>query len=122
MASFNAASVWMLEQLAALLRERNHSGDAELAAGYEREAAALAKAVLSLYVEGQGFFSALYPNGTKIGVRCGKKRRSSFVLRCRFWFERRRPLAKKDRLGANSSTNDRSVRRAPIFLSFLVGT
>ena len=87
----------MLEQLAALLRERNHSGDAELAAGYEREAAALAKAVLSLYVEGQGFFSALYPNGTKIGVRCGKKRPSSFWLQCRFSFERRRPLAQKAR-------------------------
>ena len=96
-ASFNAASVWMLEQvrkfsqlqpfyscilacqgptcifwanltpfslqLAGLLMERNQPGDAAKAAGFAAEAAKLARGVLSLYNAGEGFFSALYPNG-----------------------------------------------------------
>ena len=43
----------MLEQLASLLRERNHSGDSKLADQYEKEATALARAVLSLYNQGE---------------------------------------------------------------------
>ena len=65
----NAASVWMLEQLASVLRERGQPGDAEAAAKHAADAAKMAKGVLSLYEEGQGFFAALYPNGTRVGVR-----------------------------------------------------
>eukprot|EP01050_Picozoa_sp_SAG11_P016843 SAG11_NODE_2348_length_3485_cov_1.358535_2_plen_259_part_00 len=72
-ASFNAASVWMLEQLASLLRERSKPGDSEKASQYAKEAAALAKDVLSLYhsdeAGGSGYWDALYPNGSRVGVR-----------------------------------------------------
>jgi hypothetical protein len=58
----------MLEQLAAILRERNHKGDAQRSDAYLAEAKKLAEGVLSLYRSG-GFFSAMYPNGSKVAVR-----------------------------------------------------
>ena len=60
-ASFNAGSVWMLEQLAALLKARGRPGDSKAAAEYKATATQMASSVLELYNDGQGFFSALYP-------------------------------------------------------------
>jgi hypothetical protein len=68
-AAFNAANVWMSEQLARLLRARGAPGDAGRAAALDADADAVARAVLGLYVEGEGVWSALYPNGTRVAVR-----------------------------------------------------
>ena len=40
------------------------AGDRQAAAAHSAEAQKLAAGVLSLYNAGEGFFSALYPNGT----------------------------------------------------------
>ena len=59
-ASFNAANVWMLEQLAALLVARGKPGDAAAAKGFAADARAIATAVLSLYVPGEGVFKCRF--------------------------------------------------------------
>lgn len=52
-----------------MLLYADSTGDQQVAAAYVAEAQKLAAGVLSLYNPGKGFFSAQYPNGTKIGVR-----------------------------------------------------
>ena len=42
------------------------AGDQQAAVAFNSEAQKLAAGVLSLYNAGQGFFSALYPNGTYV--------------------------------------------------------
>lgn len=68
-ASFNAANVWMMESLATLLLARDHPGDASQAHSLRKHADAMAAAVLSLYVEGKGYWRARYPNGTELPVQ-----------------------------------------------------
>lgn len=68
-ASFNSANVWMLSTLAALFEARGRPGDATRAAAYKAEAATIAQRVLSLYVEGKGYWRARYPNGSAVAVR-----------------------------------------------------
>lgn len=65
-ASFNAANVWMMRMLSRVFSER---GDTTRAQQLTSDAQELAAAVLTLYVPGQGFWNALYPNGTKVPVR-----------------------------------------------------
>ena len=59
----------MLSTLAALLDARGRPGDATRAAAYKGEAETIARRVLSLYVEGKGYWRALYPNGSAVAVR-----------------------------------------------------
>lgn len=68
-AAFNAASVWMLEQLAGLLEARNWAGDGKEAVALRAKAGGMAQAVLGLYEDGEGVWNALYPNGTRVPVR-----------------------------------------------------
>ena len=65
-ASFNAANVWMLRQLARLLRAKGATPSR--AAAFEAEADAVAAAVRSLYRPGEGYFNARSPNGSETGV------------------------------------------------------
>jgi hypothetical protein len=65
-ASLNAANVWTMRTVAALLDE---IGETDAAAGLRREASDLVPSVLSLYVPGSGFFAARQPDGTPVPVR-----------------------------------------------------
>jgi hypothetical protein len=68
-ASFNAANVWMLEQLAALLAARGAPGDAAAAKAFRADASEMASAVLSLYVHGEGVFKCLYVCDVPLSLR-----------------------------------------------------
>ena len=65
-ASLNAANVWNLRTAAALLER---TGDGDAAAGLRGEAEDLLPRVLGLAVEGEGFFAAGQPDGTRLPVR-----------------------------------------------------
>ncbi|MCR2815781.1 hypothetical protein [Microbacterium jiangjiandongii] len=65
-ASLNAANVWNLRTVAALL---DQTGDTDAAAGLRGEAEDLLPRVLGLAVEGEGFFAAGQPDGTRLPVR-----------------------------------------------------
>lgn len=65
-ASFNAGNVWNLRAAAAV---HDHRGDGERAELLRKEATELASAVNELYVKGQGFFAARYPDGTEVPVK-----------------------------------------------------
>ena len=65
-ASFNAGNVWNL-RAAASVHERR--GDTEQAALLRKEASELAAAVNELYVDGEGYFTARYPDGTEVPVK-----------------------------------------------------
>ena len=73
-ASLNAANVWILRTVAALIE----GAESEEGDGYDTqeevrtlraEARALAKRVLSLYVSGKGYWRALHPDGKQVPVR-----------------------------------------------------
>ena len=64
--AWNAANVWMMRSMAELKRKR---GDGDQAAQLVAQANELAKAVLSLYVEGKGFWACQKDDGSKVEVR-----------------------------------------------------
>lgn len=64
--SFNSANVWMMRELATILEMSGASGEpAELRA----QADAMAKAVLGLYVPGEGVWSSRHRDGTRVEMR-----------------------------------------------------
>ncbi|SDC94093.1 hypothetical protein [Glycomyces harbinensis] len=65
-ASLNAANVWNLRTVAAILASR---GDEDGAAALTAEADELVGAVTDLYVPGSGHFAARQPDGTRVPVR-----------------------------------------------------
>jgi hypothetical protein len=65
-ASLNAANVWNLRTVAAILAAQ---GDTDGAAALAAEADALVKAVADLYLPGTGHFAARQPDGTRVPVR-----------------------------------------------------
>jgi hypothetical protein len=64
--SMNAANVWMMRSMA---RIRTARGEADQARELNQLADKLAKEVLSLYVDGQGFWACAMPDGKKVEVR-----------------------------------------------------
>jgi hypothetical protein len=64
--SMNAANVWMMRSLA---RIRTARGEAHRARELNQLADNLAKEVLDLYVDGQGFWACELPDGKKVEVR-----------------------------------------------------
>ena len=64
--SMNAANVWMMRSMA---RIRTARGEADRARELNHLADKLAKEVLDLYVDGQGFWACELPDGKKIEVR-----------------------------------------------------
>jgi len=65
-AGLNAANVWNMRTVADLA---DLQGDPDTASRLRAEAQALVPAVLSLYQDGQGFFSAGQPDGSRVPVR-----------------------------------------------------
>ena len=64
--SMNAANVWMMRSMA---RIRTARGEADRARELNQLADKLAKEVLDLYVDGQGFWACELPDGKKVEVR-----------------------------------------------------
>src|SRR5271165_4734281 len=64
--SLNAANVWMMRSMAKIIGEHREPRRAE---ELNQLADKLAAEVLSLYVDGQGFWACLMADGKKIGVR-----------------------------------------------------
>jgi hypothetical protein len=64
--SMNAANVWMMRSMA---RIRTARGEVDQARELNQLADKLAKEVLSLYVDGQGFWACEMPDGKKVEVR-----------------------------------------------------
>ena len=64
--SLNAANVWMMRELADILDE--NGGEAE-ARQLRIEADAMLKAVMTLYVPGQGVWASLHRDGTRVEMR-----------------------------------------------------
>jgi hypothetical protein len=62
----NAANVWMMRSMA---RIRTARGEADQARELNQLADKLAKEVLGLYVDGQGFWACELPDGKKVEVR-----------------------------------------------------
>lgn len=65
-ASFNAANVWNLRTVAGMLEQRDQQGRAQ---ELRELASDLVPKVQSLYVEGDGVWSCLQPNGERVVVR-----------------------------------------------------
>lgn len=65
-ASLNAANVWCLRTVAEVVERR---GDRATAARLRSEADELRDAVLELYIDGEGYFAAGQPDGTRLPVR-----------------------------------------------------
>ena len=65
-ASFNAANVWMMRELAAILQQL---GNPEEALQLHIEANAMAAAVMGLYVPGAGVWYSLHRDGTRVQIR-----------------------------------------------------
>ncbi len=64
--SFNAANVWMMRTVAGLYEQ---TGDAAKAKALRAEAGKVAKAVLGLYVPGEGVWCALHRDGKRVELR-----------------------------------------------------
>jgi hypothetical protein len=64
--SWNAANVWMLRSMAELKRKRREMNQADQLVAQANE---LVKEVLSLYVDGKGFWTCQMDDGTKVEVR-----------------------------------------------------
>ena len=64
--SMNAANVWMMRSMA---RIRTVRGEADQARELSQIADSLAKELLSLYVDGKGFWACEMPDGKKVEVR-----------------------------------------------------
>lgn len=64
--SFNAANVWMMRELAAVLEMRGNSDEG---AQLRSQADILAKAVMGLYVPGAGVWCSLHRDGTRVEMR-----------------------------------------------------
>ena len=64
--SFNAANVWMMRELAAILEL---SGDAEEAAVLRKQAGTMVNAVMTLYVPKAGVWVSLHRDGSRVEMR-----------------------------------------------------
>lgn len=65
-ASFNAANVWMMRRVAEIQQAEGNNARAK---ALRSEADTLLRAVMSLYVPGEGVWDALHNDGTKVQIR-----------------------------------------------------